>query len=134
MGGDRVHCPVGSLAYGCQGPRPHGCLASAVRPHLKGCFVHLLTGLIICRKGINSGAYHKISSRNFHAHLLALFIHKKFHLEDATDVISFMLHSFQHMATIQGCMFHSKCMFDTCGHSSTIYHIVLVMTIDVKGK
>ena len=31
---------------------------------------------------------------------------KKIYFEDAPDVTSFMLHSFQHIATIDDCMFH----------------------------
>ena len=62
--------------------------------------------LIICRKGIYSGGRHEISGGNFHSHVWPLFVHKKFYLEDAADVMSFTLRSFRHIATIDGCMFH----------------------------
>ena len=53
-----------------------------------------------------SGGRHEISGGNFHSHLWALFMHKKFYLEDAADVTSFTLGSFRHIVTIDCCMFH----------------------------
>ena len=66
-----------------------------------------MDALVTCRKGIFSGDVIKYKAEiSILPSPLCSFMHKKFYLEYAANITSFMLRSFRYVATIHGCMFH----------------------------